>query len=153
MICRRQPDRVRGRTLVGYPALVDRGDVVAVSVFENQPSADRSHLLGLRRLVTLVSPDPTKWVFAHLGNEARLSLAAAPYPGLPEVLADARLRATGDLIRREVANPTGVRGEVAFRRLVDAVRVDAADQMMRTVSVAARISGGTNGCAACWTVR
>ncbi len=128
-----------GRSLVGYPALVDRADRVAVSVFDSEPAADRSHRLGLRRLVTLVSPDPTKWVFAHLSNESRLALAASPYPGLPQILADCRLRATDDLISQLTGDPTTVRDEAAFSRMVDAVRPEAADQMMRTVNRAAGI--------------
>ncbi len=128
-----------GRTLVGYPALVDRLEKVAVAVFDNGPAADRSHRLGLRRLVTLVSPDPTKWVFAHLSNDSRLALAASPYPGLPQILADCRLRATDDLISRLADDPTKVRDESAFSKLVDLVRPEAADQMMATVNRAAGI--------------
>ncbi len=128
-----------GRTLVGYPALVDQGDSVGVHIHANEASARRSHALGIRRLLTLVSPDPTRWVFAHLSNEARLALGSSPYPSLPALLADARLRATGDLIAKAVPDPSVVRDAVVFGSLVNQVRPDAADTMDRVVERAARI--------------
>ncbi len=125
--------------LVGYPALVDIGDAVAVKVANTAERARRWQARGVRRLVVLVSPDPTKWVFGHLGNAGKLALAHSPYDGLPALLADARLKATGDLIERLGTDPDAIRDEAAFRRLVDAVRPDAADRMRAVVDLTARI--------------
>ncbi len=124
--------------LLGYPALVDLGARVGVRVATTREQARRWHAPGLRRLVTLVSPDPTKWVFSHLAHETRLALSTSPYATIGALLADARLRATGDLIAART-DPEDVRDEASFRRLVDAVRPDAADRMRRVVDVSARV--------------
>ncbi len=124
--------------LLGYPALVDQGDRVGVRVAETPAKAARWHARGLRRLVTLVSPDPTTWVFSHLANADKLSLAHSPYDGLAALLADARLKATGDLIAAH-ADPDAVRSPEAFTAVVDAVRPEAADRMKKVVDTAARI--------------
>ncbi|MEZ5201617.1 MAG: hypothetical protein R2742_10030 [Micropruina glycogenica] len=48
------------------------------------PEARRSHLLGLRWLVALTSPDPvTNWVVSSLSNPTKFALAASPYPSVP----------------------------------------------------------------------
>ena len=125
--------------LVGYPALVDRGTAVGVRLANTREQASAGHALGLRRLVVLASPDPTRSVFSRLSNEELVSLAAGPYPGLRELLADARLKAVGDLIEARGTVGEAVRDEATFVRLVDAVRPDAADRMQAVTKTAARI--------------
>ena len=68
-----------GHRVVGYPALVDEGGTVGVIVAENADRQRASHRRGLRRLVQLQTPDPTKWVIGHLGNTDKLSLGTSPY--------------------------------------------------------------------------
>ncbi|MFV0452527.1 MAG: ATP-dependent RNA helicase HrpA, partial [Propioniciclava sp.] len=124
--------------LVGYPALVDQGDAVGVRVADTEDRARRWYPLGLRRLVMLQCPDPTRSVFSRLGNADKIALAAGPYPGVAEVLADARLKATADLIAAAV-DPWAVRDLDGFTRLVDTVRGDLADRMQAVAGVAARV--------------
>jgi ATP-dependent helicase HrpA len=125
-----------GHKVVGYPALVDEGGSVGLIVAENADRQASSHRRGLRRLVLLQTPDPTKWVVGHLGNTDKLSLGTSPYASVPALLADARLASVGELIRRSGGENT--RDEASFRRLCDTVRVDNADQMRAVVSVVAR---------------
>ena len=119
--------RQDGHVVVGYPALVDEQVSVGLTVVDTPDKQQRLHRAGLRRLVLLGTPDPTRWVIAHLSNAEKLALAASPYASVPALLADARLATVGELIRRSPIGP--VRDEAAFRRLCDAVRVDAADLM------------------------
>ena len=56
---------------------------------------------------------------------------------MPALLADARLATIGELIRRSPIGP--VRDEASYRRLCDAVRVDAADFMRTVTSLVAEI--------------
>ena len=58
----------RGTPLVGYPALVDEGDKVGVKVANTVEQATRWQALGLRRLIAVDSPDPTRSVFSRLSN-------------------------------------------------------------------------------------
>ncbi len=125
-----------GHRVVGYPALVDEGTTVGLTVAENADRQRAAHRRGLRRLVQLQTPDPTKWVISHLGNTDKLSLGTSPYASVPALLADARLASVGELIRRAGGDDT--RDEATFRRLCDTVRVDNADQMRSIVHVVAQ---------------
>ncbi|MBN9103933.1 MAG: ATP-dependent RNA helicase HrpA [Propionibacteriaceae bacterium] len=125
----------------GHPALVDRVDRVGVEVFADRAAAERSHRAGLRRLVTLVTVDPTRSVVARMDNPTKLALATSPYPDVPALLADARLRAVGDLIDQTAPapGPWAVRDAAAFARLADGVRVEAAGRMQQVVAVAGEV--------------
>ena len=125
--------------LVGYPALVDQGSNVGVRIANTAEKASRWQARGLRRLVLLGSPDPTRSVFIHLSNTEKIALAAGPYANLNALLADTRLKATGDLITSHRIEPDTIRDEAAFRRVVDTVRPDAADRMQAITRTAARI--------------
>ncbi|MDO5682803.1 MAG: ATP-dependent RNA helicase HrpA [Propionibacteriaceae bacterium] len=119
---------------VGYPGLVDEGDAVSLVVHDNPQVRDRRHRLGVRRLVQLNTPDPTKWVVAHLSNTDKLALGHSPYAGVPALLADARLKAVGDLIDTD-----DVRTQAQFDALCDRVRGDLPDQMRQVVAQTAEI--------------
>ena len=67
--------------VVGYPALVDEGSTVGLAVLESPSRQAASHRAGLRRLVLLNTPDPTKWVVSHLGMTEKLALGSSPYAG------------------------------------------------------------------------
>ena len=125
------------RPVVGYPALVDQGDTVGVQVHADEPAALRSHRAGLRRLVALTTADPTTWVVSRLSNRIKFALATSPYPSVPALLADARLKAIGDgLASRDLAV---VRDAAGFAALRDAVRADVPAVMQRTVDTAGEV--------------
>ncbi len=126
-----------GHDVVGYPALVDEGGTVGVAVLDTSARAQVSHAGGLRRLVLLNTPDPTKWTVAHLGNAEKLALGTSPYASVPALLADARLASVGELVRRSA--PTPVRDAETFRLLCDRVRADNADLMREVVRLASTI--------------
>ncbi|QGN32993.1 ATP-dependent RNA helicase HrpA [Microlunatus sp. Gsoil 973] len=125
-----------GHSLVSFPGLADEQTSVGVKVYESAELRDHYHPLGLRRLVMINIPDPTKWVVAHLGNQAKLALGGSPYPGVPALLADARLASVGELIRRHDHDGAGsrTRDQRAFRGLCDLVRADHADRMRSLVN-------------------
>ncbi|MFV0405242.1 MAG: ATP-dependent RNA helicase HrpA [Propioniciclava sp.] len=124
--------------LVGYPALVDQGATVGVRIADTAEQARRWHPLGLRRLLVLTTPDPTRSVFARLGNPEKIALSSGPYPSLNAALADARLKATGDLMAAAV-DPWTVRDPEAFRQLYDQVRAEVANRMQQIAGLAGRI--------------
>jgi ATP-dependent helicase HrpA len=125
-----------GHPVVGYPALVDEGATVGLTVLDTPRRQQVCHRAGLRRLVLLNTPDPTKWVVAHLGNADKLAIGASPYPSVPQLLADARLAAVGELVRRAGTVATD---EVEFRTLCEAVRVDNPELMQSIVRLAAEV--------------
>ena len=124
--------------VVGYPALLDRTDRVAVQVFAGQDAARRSHRAGLRRLIALTTVDPTNGVVARLSNRIKFALATSPYASVPALLADARLKAIGDGIDA-AGDPFDVRTAAAFGRFRDQVRAEVAPAMQRTVDLAGEI--------------
>jgi ATP-dependent helicase HrpA len=82
------------QTLVGYPALVDRGDAVDLEVFDSHEKARVLHRAGLRRLFLLQLKEQARYVekslpslqgmalqFAGLGdaNELKSQLVAAAF--------------------------------------------------------------------------
>jgi ATP-dependent helicase HrpA len=123
--------------VVGFPALTDEGATVGLAVFDTPERQRASHAVGVRRLVLLNTPDPTKWVVSHLSNVDKLALGHSPYAGVPALLADARLASVGELVAR--ASGGAVRTEEEFRRLCDRVRVDNADLMRAIVSLSSEI--------------
>jgi ATP-dependent helicase HrpA len=131
-------DEVRTGSLVSYPGLVDEGSAVGVKVYADRFRRDHFHALGLRRLVMINTPDPTRWVVGHLSNQAKLALGGSPYESVPALLADARLASVGELIRRQLPKVGGrVTDQTAFNRLCDLVRADNADRMRAIVNEAA----------------
>jgi ATP-dependent helicase HrpA len=141
------PDQVMsergGHRVIGYPALVDQGATAGLTLSESPDRRQRLDELGLRRLVLLNTPDPTRWVVAHLGNAEKLALGASPYDSLPALLADARLASVGELIRRQQAGP--VRDEHTFRALCDQVRAGNADLMRDITRLVAEVCSLRNG--------
>jgi ATP-dependent helicase HrpA len=142
------PDQVvierGGHRVIGYPALVDHGAAVGLTLVESPDRRRRLDELGLRRLVLLNTPDPTRWVVAHLGNTEKLALGVSPYDSLPALLADARLASVGELINRHQAGP--VRNEHTFRALCDQVRAGNADLMHDITRLAAELCSLHNSC-------
>jgi ATP-dependent helicase HrpA len=131
------PERISD-PMPGFPALVDRVDRVGVQVFADPDAAARAHRNGLRRLITLTTVDPTRWVVSRMGNATKLALATSPYPDVPSLLADARLKVTGELADA-IGGLERVRDEPAFARLADAVRADAAGAMQAAVTTVGEI--------------
>ncbi|OYO22027.1 ATP-dependent RNA helicase HrpA [Enemella dayhoffiae] len=123
---------------IGYPGLTDVGAAVDLVVHDNRAARDAAHPAGLRRLVLLNTPDPTRWVVAHLSNTDKLALGHSPYASVPELLADARLAVVGRLVQRARGAET-VRDADAFTRLCDTVRADLADTMRAVVAEAAEV--------------
>ena len=108
-----------------------------MQVAENQAKAWRAHELGLRRLLVLVNPSPIRWVVSHMSNAEKLSLGASAYPSVPDLLADAWLKASHQLLLAG-ADPSTVREQDTFRNLADQVRQDAAPRTQAVMKVAAR---------------
>ena len=68
-----------GQTLVGFPALIDRGSFVEIEVFDEPQVAAARHRAGLRRLVALQIKEPLKYLEKNIPD---LQKMAATYMGL-----------------------------------------------------------------------
>ena len=126
-----------GHRVVGYPALVDEGGTVGVTVAENaeRQRASPPPRAAPARPAADPRPDQVGGLPPRQHRQARRS-GTSPYASVPALLADARLASVGELIRRAGGDDT--RDEATFRRLCDTVRVDNADQMRSIVHVVAQ---------------
>ena len=127
--------------IVGYPALKDEGTTVGVVVLDTLERAHASHARGLRRLVQLTAPDPTTWVVSRMTNATKLQLGGSPYPTIPAMFADARLRAIDDALAALNVDPWTIRDAERFAEVQVAVRERQADTMRGIVAYTGEVLG------------
>ncbi len=68
--------QVAGRTVVGFPALVDEGEGVRLAAFDTEEKAAAQHRRGLRRLFALALREQMKFVEKNLPRELALQFMA-----------------------------------------------------------------------------
>jgi ATP-dependent helicase HrpA len=103
------------QTMVGFPALVDRGDGVEIEVFDEPEVAAARHRTGLSRLVALQIKEPLKYLEKNIPD---LQKMAAAYMGLG-TLEDLREQIVAlALDRAFLAEPLPT-DEAGFKRRVD----------------------------------
>jgi ATP-dependent helicase HrpA len=128
------PAMVEGGGVRGYPALVDAGTSVGVTVFATGEEAVSAHRRGVLRMLALTIPSPVSYVREHLTAAEKLALAASPYPSTPALWDDALLAtlaaATGDRAPREGG---------AFEALRADVSAGLVDALFDTVAVMAKV--------------
>lgn len=71
--------RKAGQTLIGFPALIDKGTQVEIEVFDETDAAAARHRAGLRRLVALQIKEPLKYLEKNIPE---LQKMAAAFMGL-----------------------------------------------------------------------
>jgi ATP-dependent helicase HrpA len=62
------------QTLIGFPALIDRGAHVEIEVFDEPDVAAAKHRLGLRRLVALQLKEPLKYLEKNIPELQKMSV-------------------------------------------------------------------------------
>ncbi|MDB5818396.1 MAG: ATP-dependent helicase, partial [Rhizobacter sp.] len=62
------------QTLIGFPALIDRGTHVEIEVFDEPDAANARHRAGLRRLVSLQIRDSLKYLEKNIPDLTRMSV-------------------------------------------------------------------------------
>jgi ATP-dependent helicase HrpA len=76
-----------GQTLVGFPALIDRGAHVEIEVFDEPDLAAVKHRAGLRRLVALQIKEPLKYLEKNIPDLQKMAAAFMPLGTLEELRA------------------------------------------------------------------
>ena len=61
------------QTLIGFPALIDLGDAVAIEVFDEPDAASAKHRAGLRRLFSLQIKDALKYLEKNLPDLIKMT--------------------------------------------------------------------------------
>jgi len=86
------------QTVRGFPALVDEGASVAVRVLPSSAEQHRAMAAGLRRLLLLQVPSPTKAAIGGLGNAAKLALNQNPHGSVSALLTDCTAAAVDAIV-------------------------------------------------------
>ena len=76
-----------GHTLIGFPALIDQGDAVAIEVFDEPEVAAAKHRLGLRRLCALQIKDALKYLEKNIPDLQKMAVAYMPLGAQEELRA------------------------------------------------------------------
>ncbi len=76
-----------GQTLVGFPALIDKGTHVEIEVFDEPDVAALKHRAGLRRLVALQIKEPLKFLEKNIPELQKMAAAFMPLGTLEELRA------------------------------------------------------------------
>mgnify|MGYP003703342951 FL=1 len=64
-----------GHTLIGFPALIDKGQHVEIEVFDEPDVAAAKHRAGLRRLVALQIREPLKYLEKNIPDLQKMAMA------------------------------------------------------------------------------
>ena len=70
-----------GATLIGYPALADRGDSVELRLHDVPEAAEREHRTGVARLFAIALAEPIRQFQRDLLRDSSLQLRIASLPG------------------------------------------------------------------------
>jgi len=95
---------VEGQVLRGYPALLDTGSAVDLVVLPRAPEADRATHRGVRRLLLLGTPAPSKRLLGQLSNTDKLALGTAASISVAALIEDAA-QAVADSILTQRGSP------------------------------------------------
>jgi ATP-dependent helicase HrpA len=134
---RRHADESVGAVgVVGYPALVDEGESVAIRIFADPAAQHEAMWGGIRRLLLLRIPVSGRVLRDRLTRRAGLALAASPYAGA-DALAQDCLTAALDSLLAEHGAP--VWDAVGFDALRVAVRAGLDERVAEVVTAVAAI--------------
>ncbi|WP_460855104.1 ATP-dependent RNA helicase HrpA [Nocardiopsis coralliicola] len=153
--------RSAGRTVKGYPALVDEGSSVGIRIFDTPVEQRAAHRRGIRRLLRLTVPSPAAAVRRGLDNTAKLALNQNPHGSVDALFEDCTDAAVDALAEDWGARSApdgagdGVWDPDAFDRLREYVRAELGDLLddgvrrtarilAQAAAVAKRIKGSTS---------
>jgi ATP-dependent helicase HrpA len=104
-----------GTSLIGFPALIDRGDDVTIEVFDEPEAAAAKHRAGLRRLFALQIRDALKYLEKNIPDLQKMAVAYMPL-GTQEELREQIIEVALDRAFLQLALPGN---EAEFKRRVD----------------------------------
>ncbi|MFE7749414.1 ATP-dependent RNA helicase HrpA [Streptomyces sp. NPDC057428] len=136
--------RRAGQPVKAYPALIDRGDTVAVRLFDTEAEQQQAMWRGTRKLILLNIPvNPAKFASDKLTNQQKLALSRNPHGSVQALFDDCATAAADRLI---AAHGGPAWDEASFRRLYDKVRADIVDLTVRTVGQVQQILAAWQAC-------
>jgi ATP-dependent helicase HrpA len=107
--------RKGGTSLIGFPALIDQGDAVAIEVFDEPGMAAARHRAGLRRLIALQLKDVLKHLEKNVPDLQKMAVAYMPL-GTQEELREQIIEVALDRAFMQEPLPSD---EAGFKRRVE----------------------------------
>ncbi|MDQ0825205.1 ATP-dependent helicase HrpA [Arthrobacter sp. B2I5] len=129
---------VKGHTVTGYPALVDKGASVSLRVFQTQEEQLDAMRGGVIRLLALRVPAPDRYVLEHLSNTEKLTFSQNPHGSVSALIADCALAAIDKLTPADLPWD-----RKAFDQLYEVVRAELIDTVFTVTAVVERILAST----------
>ena len=103
------------QSLIGFPALIDQGDAVAIEVFDEPAVAAAKHRAGLRRLFALQLKDALKYLEKNIPDLQKMAVAYMPLGSSEEL----RTQIVDVALDRAFLQEPLPADEFAFKRRVD----------------------------------
>ncbi len=122
-----------GRTVQGFPALVDDGGSVSLRILASRAEASAEHRVGVRRLLILGTSPPWRQVLGRLSNAQKLALAHNPHGSVPKLLDDCLAAAVDAIAAERIQHE--VRTPEDFAAALAAVRSHLAARVVRVVEL------------------
>ncbi|CAN5605093.1 hypothetical protein BH10ACT7_BH10ACT7_14770 [soil metagenome] len=123
-----------GNTIRAYPAMVDDGSTVSITLMSTPQDQAAAHRLGVRRLLLRSIPSPTAYVQEHLTTQEKLTLAQSPYRTTADLFEDCMVACIDAVIGdREIWT------KAEFEAARDAVSGTIVDSLFETVGLVTRI--------------
>jgi len=107
--------RKGGTSLIGFPALIDRGDAVSIEVFDEPEAAATKHRAGLRRLFALQIRDALKYLEKNIPDLQKMAVGYMSL-GTQEELREQIIEVALD---RAFLQPPLPGNEIDFKRRID----------------------------------
>ncbi|MCH1867632.1 ATP-dependent RNA helicase HrpA [Nocardioides sp. CFH 31398] len=123
-----------GHEVQAFPGLDDEAHpdgrrTVGLGVFGTADEAEARHRLGVRRLLALAVPAPTRTLLDGLSTAEKLGLASTPYPTATALLDDLSLAVLTDAVDAWPGGAAAVRDEQAYAALERAARDGHAERV------------------------
>ncbi len=128
-------------TITAYPALVDRGDSVDVSLLADPVEQADAMWLGTRRLLRLGLPKPVRTLDRLFDDETKLAMMSSPVQSRAAWYTDT-IDAVLDRLIAEAGGPSW--SAAGFARLQDAVEADYGDELAAVVDDVAALVVATS---------
>ena len=132
--------RQGGTVIRAYPALVDHGTSVSITLMSTPEDQARETPGGVRRLLLLATPSPLSYVREHLTQTEKLLLATSPYQNVNALFDDCLVAAVDASVR--LRRPDGIlwtRAEFEATRLE--VSAGLVESLIGTVATVSTILG------------
>ena len=129
---------VAGQQVTAYPALLDTGTDVRLTVFRNPAEQLAAHRTGVIRLLLLKVPSPSRYVLDHLNNTEKLVFTQNPHGSVEALIRDCTMAAVDKLV--PAALPFT---KAAFDALYEKVRAELIDTVFTVTAIVEKVLSGT----------